>query len=207
MSLERAPEEDGHARPHLTEVLEQRWSPRAFDPEYELTSDEIALVFEAARWSPSAGNSQPWSFILGLRGTDTHARFFEQLDRGNQAWAGLPSALIVTVCQVAAGPDHDLFGADHSQFDLGQSAAHMTVEAQSIGLHVHQFSGFDRPAVQAAFEVPDHWEVTSGIAIGRIAPAEMLANDRLISRELAPRTRRPIDEFVFQGRWGQPALS
>ncbi|HMS72029.1 MAG TPA: nitroreductase family protein [Baekduia sp.] len=202
MSLER---DDPQHKP-LTELLEQRWSPRAFDPGFELTHADMRLLFEAARWSPSAGNSQPWSFIYGLRGDDTHAAIFELLADGNKRWAGRPSAIIMTVRQLEEGPDHELFGADHTQYDLGQAAAHLTVQAQSTGLHVHQFSGFDRPGIAERFGVPDHWEVTSGIAVGRIAAPEVLGEDWQIEREREPRTRRPIEEFVFSGRWGQSAF-
>jgi len=186
----------------LATLLEQRWSPRAFDPEYVISEDELTLLFEAARWSPSAGNSQPWSFLVGVRGSDTHAEIFSFLAEGNQRWAKRPSAIIITIRQLAAGPDHDLFGPDHTQFDLGQAAAHFSIQAQSMGLHVHQFSGFDRPGVQAAFGVPAHWEVTSGIAVGRIAEPEIFDEQWEIDREREPRDRRPLSEFVFHGRWG-----
>lgn len=202
MSLER---DDPQHQP-LTELLERRWSPRAFDPEHELTHDVMRQLFEAARWSPSAGNSQPWSFIYGLRGDDSFSLFFETLAEGNQAWAKRASALIITVRQLEEGPDHELFGADHTQYDLGQSAAHLTVEAQSQGLHVHQFSGFDRDGVAERFGIPDHWEVTSGIAVGLITDPEILGEEWRIEREREPRTRRPIEEFVFSGRWGQSAF-
>lgn len=187
----------------LATLLEQRWSPRAFDPEHVISDDELTLLFEAARWAPSAGNSQPWSFLVGVRGTETHARIFGLLAEGNQRWAKRPSAIIITIRQLAAGPDHDLFGADHTQFDLGQAAAHLSIQAQSMGLHVHQFSGFDRPGVQQAFGVPEHWEVTSGIAVGRIADPEIFDEQWEIDREREPRDRRPLSEFVFRGPWGQ----
>ena len=73
-----------------------------------------------------------------------------------------------------------------------------------MGLHVHQFSGFDRSGVQEAFGVPEHWEVTSGIAVGKIAEPEIFDEQWEIEREREPRDRRPLSEFVFRGRWGQP---
>jgi nitroreductase len=199
MALDRVPED----RPQLTPLLEERWSPRAFDPGHVLAGDELALLFEAARWAPSAGNSQPWSFIYGLRGDETHAKIFSLLADGNQRWAKRASAIIITIRQLAAGPDHDLFGPDHTQFDLGQSVAHLSIQAGAMGLHVHQFSGFDRPGTALAFGVPDHWEVTSGIAIGRIAAPDVFDEQWEVDRELKPRDRRPVSEFVFPGRWGQ----
>jgi len=199
MALER----DDPQHEELTGVLERRWSPRAFDPEHQITDAQMRLLFEAARWSPSSGNSQPWSFIYGLRGDDTHAQIFATLAEGNQAWAKRASAIIITVRQLEEGPDHALSTPDHTQYDLGQAAAHLTVQAQSMGLHVHQFSGFDRPGAAERFGVPEHWEVTSGIAVGLIAEPEILGEDWRIEREREPRTRRPVEEFVFHGAWGR----
>jgi glucosamine--fructose-6-phosphate aminotransferase (isomerizing) len=44
--------------------LKQRWSPRAFE-DRPIENDKLQRLFEAARWSPSASNIQPWAFILG----------------------------------------------------------------------------------------------------------------------------------------------
>ena len=48
----------------INEVIAKRWSPRAFDPEFMLTSEIIDSLFEAARWAPSCFGDQPWKFIL-----------------------------------------------------------------------------------------------------------------------------------------------
>lgn len=164
-------------------------------------------MLEAARWTPSAGNSQPWSFIVGLRGDATFDAFYETLARGNKSWAHRASALILTLRQVASGPDHELPFAGYSQYDLGQAAAHLSIQAQALGLHAHQFAGFDHDAAKARFAVPEHWEVTTGIAIGLLAPAEILGDEGLVAKETAARTRRPVSEFAFTGTWGQTPFS
>lgn len=202
MAHVRAPEDSDLA---IAPVLEVRWSPRAFDPEHVLAERDLELLLQAARWAPSAGNMQPWSFIVGLRGSDTFDRFYEHLSRGNKAWAHLPSALIVAIRQVEAGPDHDLGWNSHTQYDLGQAAAHLTVQAHTLGLHAHQFAGFDREAVQAEFGVPAHWEVTTGIAVGLLGDPDVL-DERTREKELKARSRRPLEEFVFTGDWGSTPL-
>lgn len=191
--------------PALTDLLIERWSPRAWDDQHVLGQDDLHLLLEAARWAPSSGNSQPWSFIVGLRGDATFASFYEHLSRGNKAWADRASALIVAIRQVESGPDHELPWAGYSQYDLGQAAAHLTVQAHALGLHVHQFAGFDHAAVQEAFGVPAHWEVTTGIAIGVLGDPSVL-DEATRAKDEAPRTRRPLQEFVFTGRWGQTPI-
>lgn len=55
-------------------LLTTRWSPTTFDPSHDVESPDVALLLEAARWAPSAGNSQPWAFIVGPRGSNDNER-------------------------------------------------------------------------------------------------------------------------------------
>jgi len=41
-------------------LLAERWSPRGFDRAHEIGDEALAALIEAARWAPSAQNSQPW---------------------------------------------------------------------------------------------------------------------------------------------------
>lgn len=204
MALDREPGQDG---PPIHDLLAQRWSPRVYDPAHSLTTDELRTILEAARWTPSAGNSQPWAFLAGLRGDATHQAFVPLLSRGNSFWAPRASALLVSLHQVAAEEGTDFVYSDYAAYDLGQAAAHLTVQAQSMGLHVHQFAGFDHDAATAAFAVPSHWKVTTGIAIGRLAPPESIEADEpsLADRERRLRARKPLDELVFAERFGARA--
>ena len=131
-----------------------------------LGPDALRAILEAARWSPSAGNSQPRGFIVGLRGDDTHAGMVDVLSSANQAWAPSASAIILTLHQVATDEDHEISYSDYAMFDLGQAVAHITVQARSMGLQVRQFGGFDHRAATERFAVPPHWVVTTGIALG-----------------------------------------
>lgn len=204
MALEHAPGQDG---PPIHDLLAQRWSPRVYDPTHVLDPGDLRTILEAARWAPSAGNAQPWAFLVGLRGDATHAAFVPLLSRGNAFWAPRASALLVTAHQVAPEPGSDFRFSDYAAHDLGQAAAHLTVQAQSMGLHVHQFAGFDHEAAAEVFAVPSHWQVTTGVAIGRLAPLGSIEeeNPSLAERERRPRGRKPLDEMVFAGRFGEPA--
>ncbi len=204
MALDREPGQDG---PPIHDLLARRWSPRVYDPAHVLAADELRTILEAARWAPSAGNSQPWAFVTGFRGDATHTTFVPLLSRGNAFWAPRASALLLTAHQVASEPGSELAFSDYAAHDLGQASAHLTVQAQSMGLHVHQFAGFDHDAAAAAFAVPSHWQVTTGIAIGRLAAPESIEADEpsLADRERRLRARKPLSEMVFAGAFGTPA--
>ncbi|WP_212754678.1 nitroreductase family protein [Nakamurella aerolata] len=204
MAWERAPGNDG---PQLVDLLHDRWSTRVFDPEHTLDDAQLTTLLEAARWSPSAGNSQPWAFVVGRRGDATHSEFVRHLSRGNAFWAPRASALIVTLHQTASDETNEVLYSDYSSYDLGQAAAHLTVQAMAMGLATHQFAGFDHDAVAEAFAVPPHWQVTTAIAVGKQLPAETVEQiePTIAARERLPRTRKPLSQFVFGAKFGEPA--
>jgi nitroreductase len=191
----------------LTPLLRQRESVMVYDRKHVLSVGEVRSILEAARWAPSAGNSQPWGFIVGLRGDETHAGIVRVLSTANQAWAPAASALILTLHQVATDEDHEISYSDYAMFDLGQAVAHITVQARSMGLQVRQFGGFDHAAATARFHVPAHWAVTTGIALGLPATHDELHElpSWVQQRSRLPRSRLPLEAFVHSGTFGHPA--
>ena len=186
----------------LAEPLRSRWSPSVFDDEFELADDQVVSLLRAGQWAPSWGNSQPWRFFVARRGDKTHAVLVEHLSRGNSGWVPRASVVLITATQVA--PDEaGEGGGPHAAYDLGQAAAHITIQAASMGLHAHQFAGFDRAAVAARLGVPAHYAVLSGIAIGRRGEPDEV-DDRIRGKEDRVRRRRPLTEFVFADAWGTP---
>jgi nitroreductase len=188
----------------LAEPMRSRWSPSIFDAEHELSREQVETLLHAAQWAPSYGNTQPWAFVVAERGSASHAVLTRHLSRGNSRWVPRASVVFVTATQVA--PDEQgnaLKGAFYACYDLGQAAAHVTLQARAMGLHAHQFGGFDRDAVAAELGVPGHFRVMSGIAVGvRGNPAEVPEHDR--EREHRERRRRPLAEFAYGDAWGRP---
>jgi len=174
----------------LHPLLSSRWSPLSFDDTYRLGNDDVALLLEAARWAPSAGNSQPWAFIVGRRGDRVHERLVARLFPSARRWA--PSAaLLVANLSHRLVESTDWEYSEFSHYDLGQAVAHLTLQAQAMGLGVRQFRAFDRDGLAADFDVPSHWEVTSMAAIGRSAvdagppsPDESPSRQRLTLEEI-----------------------
>jgi nitroreductase len=152
----------------LHPILGARYSPTSFDPGHVLDEPDVALLLEAARWAPSAGNSQPWSFIFGRRGEPTHARLVPHLAGSSARWAAEASLLVANLAhRLVETTDWEY--SEFALYDLGQAVAHMTFQAQARGLHARQFRAFDREALEAAFEIPPHWQLTTMTAFGRPA--------------------------------------
>jgi nitroreductase len=175
----------------LHPLLAERWSPRAFDTDHELSSPQLTSLLEAARWAPSAANTQPWRFSVAVRGTAEHAAVMEALAPGNQAWAHAASALVVVAAQTVAA---DGSPQPWAVYDTGQAVAHLSIQAEHEGLAVHQLGGFDRDRITMLLDEPGLAPQVV-IAVGRRGAVEQLP-EPFLSREVAHRDRLPVDDIV-----------
>jgi nitroreductase len=186
----------------LGELVRNRWSPRAF-ADKPVSPEVLRSLFEAARWAPSSNNEQPWAYLLATK--DDSANFANMLGvlvEFNAGWAKDVPVLILSVAHLKAQKD----GAPnrHALHDVGSASAQLTVEANSRGLFVHQMAGYDVDKARRVFAIPPDWEPVAAMAIGYPGDPQSLP-ERLRDRELAPRTRKPLSEFVMIGGWGHTA--
>lgn len=181
----------------LAPLIAARWSPRAFDPDRPLTERDVLPLLEAARWSASASNLQPWRLAWGLRGEAGFDALLASLAPSNAAWAHRAGALLLG-CAVLNKPD----GAPnrHAVHDLGQALAQFTLQAASQGLGVHQMGGFDVEAARTAMRLPAGVEPFTAIALGWPGDPALL-DERTRGREEAPRERLPLAEISLRGGW------
>jgi len=174
-------------------VLAERFSPRAYDPSIPVDEVKLTAALEAARWSPSAANTQPWRFIVARRGTPEFDTIVANLMGFNQVWAGNAGVLVVGL---AARTNEQGEPMRWAQYDLGQAFAHLSVQAHHDGLHVHQMGGFFADGLRTAFEIDDRFEPISVAAIGVLGDIDDLPENTR-ERERAPRTRLPLDELLI----------
>jgi nitroreductase len=183
----------------LHEILESRWSPRAFSEE-KIEKEKLQRIFEAVRWSPSASNEQPWFFIIGEAGDPTYRMIFETLVEFNQMWAKTAPVLMLALCKKTSAKTGNT--NDWARYDVGQSVAHLTFQASYEGLYVHQMGGFDAGKASELFLIPDDYEAVTAIAVGFIGDYQIL-DTRLQKSELAGRERKNSVEFVFSDKFGE----
>jgi len=120
----------------------------------------------------------------------------------NANWAKHAPVLALAVCELAFAKN----GAPNrnAQYDTGAATALLSVEATARGLFVHQMAGFDPDKARQAFGIPASWEAIAALAIGYPGEPDALPQP-LKDRETAPRTRKPLTEFVMSGHWGHTA--
>jgi nitroreductase len=146
-------------------ALRQRVSPRTFDPDHELSEADVDLLLEAARWAPSAGNSQPWAFVTARRGEPVHEVVVRHLAPSSARWAPDAALLVVNLVHRYV-EDTDWAFSEFADYDLGQAVAHLTVQAQAMGLSCRQFRAFDLDGLTAALDVAAGWQIMTITAIG-----------------------------------------
>lgn len=179
--------------PELHDLLARRHSPRGFASDRPVDAATLRLLLEAARWAPSANNTQPWRFGVARRGEPAFEALSAALAPGNQVWARHAGALILLAAQTVGDDGRERRWA---VYDTGQAAAHLTVQAQAEGLAVHQMGGFDAAAAGAVFGLAADVHPVVVLAVGQHDPAAALP-EPLASRERAPRVRLPLDELVL----------
>jgi nitroreductase len=174
-------------------LLASRHSTRAFTPDVDLSDAQVAALLEAARWAPSAGNTQPWRFLLAKRETGEFKRVLDCLNPGNRDWASHASALLVAVRTDAnaKGP------LSHAMYDLGQAMAHLTFQAAAEGLTVRQMGGFDAAALAAEFDLEAPLVPTTVAAIGVAGDPAALA-ESVAGPDRNTRVRLDVDDLLIR---------
>jgi nitroreductase len=154
-----------------------------------VSAQELNAIADAARWSGSSQNKQPWRFIT-IRDAETLRAIAE---------AGLPSTRSLTTATAAiavvlpAEPGSKVGQA----YDEGRAAERMLVAAELIGLSagIGWINAEVRPAVSEILHLPDDRFVRTMIAIGH-ASAE---GQR--PKSARGEARLPRSETVYAERW------
>jgi nitroreductase len=183
-------------------LLRERRSPRAFSARV-VEPETLGSLLEAARWAPSCSNEQPWSFIVVVKQDKSDfERLLNCLIEFNAQWAQYAPVLILSIARMTfqsnGKPNR------HAFHDVGQAIANLTVEATASGLVVHQMAGFDVEKARHEFSIPADHEPVAVVAVGYPGSPESLP-DKLRQKELAPRQRKPLADFVYEHGWGRPA--
>ncbi len=173
-----------------------RWSPRAFDPT-PLTQEQIDSLFEAARWSPSCYNEQPWLFVYAVTSED-RSRFLSTLVSGNQAWCSRVPLLMFLLCR--RNFTHNGKENRHASFDAGAAWMALALQARKLGLYAHAMAGFSRESAYEILDLPvGQYDIMAAIAVGRrtepgVLPEAVAAKD-------FPNERKKRQDMVREGRF------
>ena len=175
----------------VLDLIRKRWSPRSFTPD-PISEIQMNTMLEAASWSFSASNLQPWYYYFSHRGTPGFDTILNCLAPGNQVWAKSAAVLMVSLAKKEREPGKPNIWSKH---DLGAANLSLILQAQSMNIHGHLMGGFDASKIiQATGTDPSVYEPVACIALGYAGDPEML-NSPLRERELEVRTRKLISDI------------
>lgn len=181
----------------ILDSLRERYSPRVFAPK-NIDERTLHILMEAVRWSASSSNEQPWRFMYAYKDTPAWQKMFPLLSESNRKWVGNAPLLVLAAYKEQFDNGKENFHALH---DLGLALGNMTAQAQSMGIAVHHMAGVDWKKSHEVFGVPKGYHVATAIAIGYYGGDPAILSEDMKKTELAPRKRKPQDEFLFEGKW------
>src|SRR5687768_10376659 len=179
----------------VLDLIRNRWSPRSFS-EKNISEQDMNTILEAATWSFSALNEQPWRFLVAHRGTDRFNNLLETLYPGNKPWNKQAAALVLTFRKKTMGKDGHL--NPNALHDVGAANMLLSLQANSMGIYTHLMEGFEKEAAaEMVISSIEELEPVVLIALGYPADASRL-EEPYKSRELAPRKRKTLEEVIIQ---------
>jgi nitroreductase len=182
-------------------LLQQRWSPRAFDAR-PVEPAKLRSIFEAARWAASGGNLQPWFFFVATQDEpDAFANLVACLNPSNAEWAAHAPVLVMTVAKMTMSNDRPHVYAFH---DVGLATQNLIVQATALDLYVHPMAGFSADKARELLAIPEGYNPVTMLALGYLGDPDALPEQRR-EQELTRRVRKALPEFVFSGTWDHAA--
>ena len=186
----------------IHDLLARRWSTRAFDTAKPVTREQLITLLEAGRWAPSCNGDEPWRYLVWDRARDPDGfqKAFDCLSDNNRKWVKNVPLLMLS----CAGANFAATGKPNrwTQHDTGAASVSIALQAEALGLMVHQMGGFDADKARAAFGIPAEYMPMAMIAVGYQASPDVL-DEETKKKELAPRARKPLAERFFEGGWGK----
>ena len=178
------------AQAAVEQMFLDRWSPKSFVPG-PITDEQIASLFEAARWAPSASNRQPWEFHYAVDGPEREL-FNSLLNDRNQLWATRASMIVIVTAKKIADDGRPIRTA---QFDTGAAWMSMALQAKALGLATRAMGGIKLDEVYEKLSISrDTHEVIIAIAVGKQGTTDDLHEDFRAGEK--PNDRMPVSEFA-----------
>ena len=188
-----------HTDHPIEPIFLERWSPRSFDGS-AVPQGDLETMLEAARWAPSAFNSQPWRFLYAHRGDAHFETFVDCLVPFNRSWAKEAAVLIYILSDTLPFTDRATGqpapSLTHS-YDAGAAWGYLALQAWRMGYYAHGMSGIELDKAREKLEVPERYVINASAAIGRIGDPATLP-EKLRARE-EPSGRNPLQDIAFHG--------
>jgi nitroreductase len=163
------------------DVIRTRRSIRKYKSE-PVAEEKLRTILEAGRLAPSAGNRQPWRFIVVQ---DAKRKKDLAKVANNQTFLIDAAAIIVATGDRAAS-------ARWFEKDPMIALEHIVLAATTMGYGTCWIGAFDEDALKALLKIPANVKVVALLPIG--VPDE----------SPSPRSRKEFPEIFFKEEWQNP---
>lgn len=155
-----------------------------------VSAEQLDAIADAARWSGSSQNKQPWRFVV-LTDPDTLGRIAEAGLPSTSSLTTAPAAIVVTMPD---DPERKVTNA----YDEGRVAERILIGANLVGLGaaISWLSGDGRRTAGELLGLPEGRMARTVVAIGH--PTEAAKPPKTSKGQ----ARLPREETVFRERWG-----
>ncbi|MCD6445589.1 nitroreductase family protein [Candidatus Bathyarchaeota archaeon] len=166
----------------VLEAIKNRRSIRAFKNE-DISSETVEKLIDAARWAPSAGNIQPWEFII-VKNSEVKRRLAEAAL--NQKFIEeAPIVIVVCADENRSFKGYGLRGKSlYCIQDTAAAIQNIHLAACSLGLATCWVGAFKEEDVRKILDVPDGVRPVALVPVGY--PAE----------KPSPPSRRPLSQII-----------
>ncbi len=183
----------------VIDPIAKRWSPRAYSSR-SVEPEKLLTVLEAARWSASSYNEQPWRFIVARKETpEAFQKMVSVANDWNQTWLRLAPVLVLTVAKKTFS--HSGNANKHAWHDVGQAVATLGLEAAQHDLYIHQMAGIHADKAKELYNVPADFEVVTLFTLGYVGDLNDLPEE-FHKGEQRVRARKTLAELVFENEFG-----
>jgi nitroreductase len=165
----------------VLDAIKTRRSIRKYKSE-PIPDEELTSILETARLAPSAGNRQPWRFVV-VQNKDRKKALAEAAN--NQTFLYDASAIIVAI----GDPE---VSARWYEKDPMIALEHIVLAATAMGYGTCWIGAFDEDAVKHLLKIPENVKIIALLPIG--VPDETPA----------PRPRKEFSEIFFKEEWPNP---
>uniref|UniRef100_A0A7J3QF93 Nitroreductase family protein n=1 Tax=Ignisphaera aggregans TaxID=334771 RepID=A0A7J3QF93_9CREN len=169
----------------IFKVIMGRRCIRSFK-DMDISNEYIVKILEAGIWAPSAGNIQPWEFIV-VRNKD----MIEKIKLVSPGLFGDPNTVIVICINLERARKGGKAGERMALMDISMAAQNMMLMAYSLGIGSCPIVSFSKIGIKELLEIPDTIEPVLLITLGY--PNQW---------PKAPE-RRPLNEVVHYEKYGK----
>ncbi len=178
----------------ILELFQQRWSPRSF-ADKPVAKETLLSLLEAARWTASSRNEQPWRFIITTKDNPAeYKKLLACINETNQVWAKNAPVLLLAITKTHFSSTGTL--NKYAFYDVGAAVTNLIMQATAMDLYAHQIGSYSAEKAHQTYNLSDDYQPVVAVALGYLGQPEALP-DSLHTKEVAPRERKPLDELVL----------